>query len=229
MTDPRSPIKLIPPHQWIKETMKKNLGDEYEYYAKGEGGSKYDKEYTVQGLFYPKMVDVAVLRKGEVVGVVSFKFVASNYKQNSNNYFENLIGECFNIQANHIPFCHVFVTRSKIPYYNQKTDVKKLEELTTENLDKYLKINKHVNVAVPSKLSINIIDIKGDEYKGKTIHPAKFKKLQPDEKKEILNNIEVKVSDYSNYSQDVANKLKSMEVNKILKEFSDIIREYDLH
>ena len=37
--------------------------------------NKYDKEYTVQGLFYPKRVDVAVLKKGEVVGVVSFKFI----------------------------------------------------------------------------------------------------------------------------------------------------------
>ena len=71
----KKPKKLIPPHQWIKETMKKNLGEEYEYYAKGESGSKYDKEYTVQGLFYPKRVDVAVLKKGEVVGVVSFKFI----------------------------------------------------------------------------------------------------------------------------------------------------------
>ena len=78
---PQSPKKLIPLHQWIKETMKNNLGDEYEYYAKGESDSKYDKEYEVQGLLYPKKVDVAVLRKRKVVGVVSFKFVARFLKK----------------------------------------------------------------------------------------------------------------------------------------------------
>lgn len=109
--------------------MKKNLGDEYEYYALGESKGKYDKEYEVQGLLYLKKVDVAVLRKEKVVGVVSFKFVASNYQQNSNNYFENLIGECFNIQSNHIPFCHVFVTRSKIPYYTDDKVFKNLKKL----------------------------------------------------------------------------------------------------
>ena len=226
---PRSPKKLIPPHQWIKETMKKNLGEEYEYYAKGESKGKYNKEYEIQGLLYPKKVDVAILRKGKVVGVISFKFVASNYKQNSNNYFENLIGECFNIQANHIPFCHVFVLRSEIPYYNENNVFENFEEVTEKNLDKYLKLSNVNAIAVPSKLSISIIDIKGDTYKGKTIHPKKFGDLQSDEQEMILNNIEVTVSDYSNYSQDVANKLKSMEINKILKEFSDIIKEYDLH
>ena len=51
----RSNKKLIPPHQWIKETLKKDLGEEYEYYAKGPTNSKYDKEYNdLKGLFYNK-------------------------------------------------------------------------------------------------------------------------------------------------------------------------------
>lgn len=40
-----------------------------------------------------------------------------------------------------------------------------------------------------------IVDIKGDEYEGKTIHPQVFGGLQSDEQKIILNNIEVTVSD----------------------------------
>lgn len=51
---PRSSKKLVPPHQWIKETLKKNLGSGYEYYAANDSNGPYDKEYQVPGLFYPK-------------------------------------------------------------------------------------------------------------------------------------------------------------------------------
>lgn len=220
---PRSPKKLIPPHQWIKETMKKNLGDGYKYYAIGESSDKYDKEYKVPGKFYDKMMDITILKNSEVVGAISFKFVASNYSQNSNNYFENLVGECFNIQANDIPFCHVFVIRSRIPYYDNNKNVKKYEEITQHNLDKYLKLNRFKDKGSPSKISMSIVDIRGDEYNGNIIHPLTFRNLDDNNKNKILNNIHVNMNDYSTYPKSVADELKSMEVNKILKEFADII------
>lgn len=223
-THPRSPKKLIPPHQWIKETLKKHLGDGYEYYAAGPTDGRYDREYKVRGLFYDKMVDITVLKNREVIGAVSFKFVASNYSQNSNNYFENLVGECFNIQAMDIPFCHVFVIRSQIPYYKRDRHVSKYEEFTLHNLDKYLKLNKFEDRGSPKKLSMSIIDITGDKYHGEIIHPEEFKNLSYEQRKEILNNLEVKMNDYSGYSQLVAKQLREMEINKVLREFSDIIR-----
>lgn len=223
-THPRSPKKLIPPHQWIKETLKKYLGSGYEYYAAGEGNSQYDREYKVPGLFYDKMVDITVLKNNRVVGAVSFKFVASNYSQNSNNYFENLVGECFNIQAMDIPFCHVFVIRDKIPYYNRDRKVKKYEQFTMHNLDKYLKLNKFDDKGAPSKISMSIIHITGDEYKGDIIHPESFKELDAPTKKKILDNIDVNVSDYKEYPSSVASELKSMEVDKTLREFADLIK-----
>lgn len=223
-THPRSPKKLIPPHQWIKETLRKNLGSGYEFYAAGEGNGRYDREYKVPGLFYDKMVDITVIKNGKVKGAVSFKFVASNYSQNSNNYFENLVGECFNIQAMDIPFCHVFVIRDKIPYYNRDRKVQKYEQFTQHNLDKYLKLNRFNDKGAPSKLSMSIIHITGDEYKGDIIHPESFKELDTATKTKILENIDVQVSEYKEYSSSVANELKSMEVNKVLKEFADLIR-----
>lgn len=223
-THPRSPKKLIPPHQWIKETLKKYLGSGYEYYAAGDSGSPYDKEYKVPGLFYDKMVDITVLKNKKVVGAVSFKFVASNYSQNSNNYFENLVGECFNIQAMDIPFCHVFVIRDKIPYYNRDRKVKKYEQFTMHNLDKYLKLNKFNDKGAPSKISMSIIHITGDEYKGDIIHPESFKNLDASTKKRILDEIDVNVIDYKEYPSSVATELKSMEVDKTLREFASLIK-----
>lgn len=223
-THPRSPAKLIPPHQWIKDTLKKNLPGNYEFYAMGDGNSKYDKEFKVSGKFYDKMVDITVVENNNVVGAVSFKFVASNYSQNSNNYFENLIGECFNIQAKDIPFCHVFVIRDKIPYYDNKRNVKKYETLKLHHLDKYLKLNKFTSEGAPSKLSMSIIHISGDEYNGDIIHPTSFKKLDSTTQQRMLDNIEVTTSNYNEYGSNVANELRSMEINKVLKEFAELIK-----
>lgn len=86
------------------------------------------------------MVDITVVKCGQVKGAVSFKFVASNYSQNSNNYFENLVGECFNIQAMDIPFCHVFVIRDKIPYYKRDRTVQKYEQFTNVTLKELMKL-----------------------------------------------------------------------------------------
>ena len=40
----------------------------------------------------------------------------------------------------------------------------------------------------------------------------------------MLNNLSIKMNDYSSYSQLVAKQLREMEINKVLREFSDIIR-----
>ena len=135
-----------------------------------------------------------------------------------------MVGECFNIQAMDIPFCHVFVIRDKIPYYNRDRKVQKYEQFTQHNLDKYLKLNKFNDKGAPSKLSMSIIHIDGDEYNGDIIHPDAFKELDNSTKSKILDNIDVKVSDYTEYSSTVANELKSMEVNKVLKEFANLIK-----
>ena len=164
-----------------------------------------------------------------MVGSISFKFVASNYSQNSNNYFENLLGECFNIQSNGIPFCHVFVIRDEIPYYDNKKKVKRYEEFTEQNLEKYLKADQLSNEiqfsAVPNKLSITVIHISGDKYPREVIHPTLFKNLSSEEQKNILDNLELNIVDYKEkYSPEYASKLENMEIHKRLKEFAEIIK-----
>ena len=226
---PRSNKKLIPPHQWIKDILKQNLGDDYEYYAKGLTENKFDKEYKVQGKLYEKFEDVTILKDNKVVGVVSFKFIASNYAQNSNNYFENLLGECYNIQANGIPFCHVFVTRYKVPYYTSEKELKRYDEFKGKYLNKYLKLYQiEENESIPKKVSVTIIHINGATYNDSEIHPTKFKSLEKREKDKILNDITVELYDNSDYNEDINEKLEQMEIHKVLSEFADIIRENDL-
>ena len=229
-THPRSSEKLIPPHQWIKDTMEEYLGSSYEYYSIGKNkNNRFNREFKVPGKLYDKNSDITIVKNGKVVGSISFKFVASNYSQNSNNYFENLLGECFNIQSNGIPFCHVFVIRDEIPYYDNKKKVKRYEEFTEHNLEKYLKADQLSNEiqfsAVPNKLSITVIHISGDKYPREVIHPTLFKNLSSEEQKNILDNLELNIVDYKEkYSPEYASKLENMEIHKRLKEFAEIIK-----
>ena len=83
---PRSNRKLFYPHKWIKETIRNNLNGNYEISSLDPVSDS--REETVKGLFYDKNVDITIKKDRKVVGAISFKFVASNYSQNSNNYFE---------------------------------------------------------------------------------------------------------------------------------------------
>lgn len=89
----RSNKKLLPIHRWFAEAIGRHLGRGYSVKSLGKGG-----ESTVAGKYYPKTVDVAIFKGEKVMVIISFKFVTSNYKQNSNNYFENLLGETANIR-----------------------------------------------------------------------------------------------------------------------------------
>ncbi|MBI4052957.1 MAG: hypothetical protein HY394_02880 [Candidatus Diapherotrites archaeon] len=222
-THPRSNVKLVPPHSWIRNRLQELLPKDFVCYSLDNDASK-SKEKKINGKFYEKTVDVAIFRKAVPVGAVSFKFVASNYSQNSNNYFENLIGECFNVQSEGIPFCHVFVVRDKIPYYNKDRVVTKYEILTEHNLDKYLRLaSAESNDAVPSKLAITIIKISGDEVSGDIIHPIDFQTLSNSKKEAIKGNISVDFSDFKIYQKDIKEKLELLNINKILKEFVEIV------
>ena len=228
----RSSKKLIPPHFWIREKLKQYFDESYEFYSFGLGNSKFDKEYSVEGVAYNKKSDVSIIKNGEVVGVVSFKFVSSNYNQNSNNYFENLLGECFNIQAKNIPFCHILVMRDKIPYYESNGNFKKCEKLKNHHLKKYVNIlNLDENYAIPNKLCINIIKISVENNDIKILSPKKFAKMNEkndEDKKDlekILESLSIKIIDsFEDCSDEVSKELKNMDINQTLKDFSSIVK-----
>ena len=153
-----SNAKVKNAHMWIKKKLGDVLGNDYTIFSLDNEKSK-SKEIPIEGSLYTKKVDVAILKEQSPKGVVSFKYVASNYSQNTNNYFENLIGECYNIQSMGIPFCHVLVMRNNMPYFEDSSNVKNNETITSVKINKYLELLNQDNSACPKKISINIINI----------------------------------------------------------------------
>jgi hypothetical protein len=138
------------------------LGKEYSVFSLGHGG-----EATVDGKYYPKNLDISIIRNKKVLTTISFKFVTSNYKQNSNNYFENLLGETANIRRVNVGFAHFLVLRAKTPYFdknkgNLRGILKKVETLNDHDLSKYINLfNDHDFPHKPDVLGISILDFDG--------------------------------------------------------------------
>jgi len=161
----RSNRKLIPIHKWFADIIEENLGEEYSVMGLGKGEGK---EYRLNGKYYPKIVDISVFkkekRKKKIISTISFKFVTSNYKQNANNYFENLLGETANIRRVGVGFAHFLVLRGHTPYYDKaagskRGELKKIEILHEKDLSKYVKLFKDLDFPhKPEVLGIAVID-----------------------------------------------------------------------
>jgi hypothetical protein len=134
----RSTQKLIPIHKYVSNILEEIWGDKYDFFFMGLN----TKEAKVEGKYYPKDIDVAVLRDNEAVFCLGIKFITSNYKQNANNYFENMMGETANIQANQIPYAHIIIMRYETPYYKKNNSGKpdKIEVISKKDIQKYLNL-----------------------------------------------------------------------------------------
>lgn len=135
----RSTAKLMSLHGCIAKDLENLLGNEYSIQSQGYGNNR---EGIIGGRYYPKNVDITISRKGKVVAGYAVKFVMRNYSQNSNNYFENMLGETANIRSNSIPYFQIFITFDKIPYYKQGGVFKKYDNITHHHLKKYLALSK---------------------------------------------------------------------------------------
>ncbi|WP_159469122.1 hypothetical protein [Dyadobacter sp. 3J3] len=154
----RSTQKLYPIHKYITDILKKIWDDKYEYFFLGEGS----KEAKIDGKYYPKDVDIAVFKDGKTIFCLGIKFITSNYKQNANNYFESMMGETANIQANKIPYAHIIVMRYETPYYkkNDSSISSKIEIISRKDIQKYLNLIYDTPQAHrPSDLCIFLVDI----------------------------------------------------------------------
>jgi hypothetical protein len=133
----RSTEKLKPIHKFLAETLQRIFGQGYELHYLGSES----KEKTVEGKYYPKDIDITITKNEKPVFCVGLKFVTSNYKQNANNYFENMMGETANIQANQgLPYAHIIILRHETPYYKKDSSVGKIELINQKDLTKYLNL-----------------------------------------------------------------------------------------
>jgi len=157
----RSNKKLIPIHRFLSEIILKKLKKGYSIKSLGIGDGK---EATIDGKYYPKDLDVAIFKDDKIIATISFKFVTSNYKQNANNYFENLMGETANIRRQNIGFAHFLVLRGHTPYYsknkgNLRGKEKGIEIISEKHLQKYIKLFNDMDFPhKPDLLGICLID-----------------------------------------------------------------------
>ena len=187
-TSPRSNEKLKVLHGFIAEDLQKRLGNNYVVKSLG---FQDGKEAKILGRYMTKNVDITIKKDGKAVAGIAVKFVMSNYSQNSNNYFENMLGETANIRANKIPYFQIFIVPEVLPYYKQNGEILKWERITENNVDKYVKMsNDQIDAFyhTPNKTLFTIVDL--GEFIG--TEPKTF-----EEYKEYFskNNFSIKYSD----------------------------------
>ena len=132
-TGSRSNEKLKILHSSISNDLINLLGPDYVVKSLNIGDGK---EGTIQGRYINKNVDIVILHKRTVIAGIGVKFVMQNYSQNSNNYFENMLGETANIRSKNIPYFQIFVIPEKMPYYKSNGQWDKWEEFSLHNSKK---------------------------------------------------------------------------------------------
>ena len=156
----RSTAKLKTLHGHIARDLQELYGCEYTILSQGYGN---DKEGCIEGRYYPKNVDITVLKGGKPVAGYAVKFVMRNYSQNSNNYFENMLGETANIRSNHVPYFQIFIIFEKVPYYKNGGAFQKYDIITEHNLSKYFILsgdNPDVYDHIPDKTLFILLRLK---------------------------------------------------------------------
>ena len=163
-TSARSNEKLKILHSTIAQDLENKLGQEFFVFAYniGEG-----KEKTLKGSYYDKKVDIAIFKNNQAMAGVAVKFVMSNYLQNSNNYFEAMLGETANLRTNHLPYFQILIIPEIMPYFNRNGKIIKNEELKESHLHKYLKLsqdNEHIFYHTPNKTLLVVVQLPDFHY-----------------------------------------------------------------
>lgn len=154
-------LKIL--HGAIAEDIKEKLGDNYHVISLGISDNK---EEHIAGRYINKKVDITIKKEDKVIAGIAVKFVMSNYSQNSNNYFENMLGETANIRATNIPYFQVFILFRNMPYFADGGEIKKWEEIKEHHIKKYVvlsKDNAEQYQHTSDKILLCLLDITIDE------------------------------------------------------------------
>lgn len=158
-TGSRSNEKLKILHGAIAKDLQERLGNGYQIQSLGFGSGH---EGIIVGRYIEKAVDITIMRERQPIAGIGVKFVMQNYSQNSNNYFENMLGETANIRSNHIPYFQIFIVPDKIPYYDKKGCIKKWESFSEHNVEKYRVLSRdNIEMAAhtPDKTLLYVIHL----------------------------------------------------------------------
>lgn len=163
-TGARSNKKLCVLHGAISRDLQERLRDDnYSVYSLNcENG----REHKIKGRYVDKTVDITIEENNVPVAGIAVKYVMSNYSQNSNNYFENMLGETANIRCAGVPYFQIFIIPDKIPYFNKEGQISKWERINEHNLKKYIKLsddNADTYMHTPNKTLVFIVHIQNNE------------------------------------------------------------------
>ena len=164
-SSPQSNEKLKVLHGWIRSEVQKLFGKDFEVIGLDK---KSKKELKIKGYYYNKNVDIAVTKNGRYLGVISVKFVISNYNQNKINLFEQQLGETVNLRKNNIVFGSIFILTEPIPYYTNKGEFKKSEHVSDSVVEIYDKLSQsHTQLHAPDAQCLAIFKLINEESKQK--------------------------------------------------------------
>lgn len=148
-------------HGWVQDELSRELGVDYAFTGQSPDSSR---EANVGGMYYGKDVDVPVSRGDQELGVISIKFVISNYWQNSVNYFEQQIGETANLRRRNIVYGNLFCVTSPIPYKNRAGEITRRENIREHDVQRYAKLRAdHEHIHAPDKMAIGIVTLDTDQ------------------------------------------------------------------
>lgn len=175
-TSSRSNQKLKVLHGAIAADLAVKLGQDYT--IKSLGFLK-GKEGKIQGRYINKSVDITILKENIEIAGIAIKFVMQNYSQNSNNYFENMLGETVNIRANNIPYFQILIIPDEIPYYKKdKGEIQKWENFTLHNVDKYRTLSEDLvenSIQTPIKTLLYVIKLPTIDNKSEVVSRGTYK------------------------------------------------------
>lgn len=153
-------LKIL--HSHIAEDLRNVLGDKYQIFSLDE---KKGKEKTIRGRYMDKRVDIAIMKDEKPVAGIGVKFIMSNYRQNSNNYFENMLRETANIRTNNILYFQIVVCFVRSPYFykeeNKEKIIKNFEKVNLTHLEKYQILSQDdtlVYLHSPIKILLTLVD-----------------------------------------------------------------------
>lgn len=158
-TSSRSNEKLKILHGAIANDLSERLGNDFQIQSYNIGGGK---EGNIQGRYINKNVDIVILRNDNPIAGIGVKFVMQNYAQNSNNYFENMLGETANIRSNNIPYFQIFIIPEKLPYYKNDGNFSKWEIFNNHHIEKYKILsndNEEIYIHTPTKTLLYVLKL----------------------------------------------------------------------
>ena len=157
-TSARSNKKLEVLHGAIAKDLHKRLGNNYQIKSLGFGTGK---EAKINGRYMEKAVDISIFKSEKALGGVAVKYIMSNYSQNSNNYFEGMLGETANLRTTSKAYFQIVALPKHVPYFKKDGTISKIETITAHNIEKYLKLSQDdvtVYMHTPTKTLFYLID-----------------------------------------------------------------------